>query len=75
MAVPAVTPVTTPVEVFTVALPLLLLHVPLAGVEFKLVVNPTHTTGLPVIVVGLALTLTVVDVEPVNPLPSVTVNV
>ena len=44
-----VTPVTIPVPDPTVALPLLLDHVP-PGVEFdKLVVAPTQTVGVPVI--------------------------
>ena len=64
--VPATAPVTTPVAGFMIALPLLLLHVPPAGVEFNVVVKPTHTAALPVIAVGLALTVTVaVTVHPV----------
>ena len=57
--VPATEPVTTPeVESAMVALPLLLLQVPPAGVEFKVVVSPMHTVNVPVSVVGLALTVT-----------------
>ena len=56
--VPAIAPVTTPVAGFIVALLLLLLHVPPAGVEFKVVVDPTHTTNVPVIAVGFILTVT-----------------
>ena len=64
--VPATEPVTTPVAGFIVALPLLLLHVPPAGVEFKVVVNPTQTVLSPAIVEGFAFTVTgVVLMQPV----------
>ena len=48
-----------PVDDPTVALPLLLLHVPPAGVEFNVVVNPTQTFNVPVILVGFELTVTI----------------
>ena len=56
---PLATPVTTPVADATVAsVILLLLHVPPDGVEFNVVVAATHSTAVPVIAVGIALTLT-----------------
>ena len=60
LSVPAVLPITTPVPEPTDALPVpaTLLHVPPAGVEFNVVVKPMHTFNVPVIVVGLALTVT-----------------
>ena len=64
--VPAVTPVTIPVDDPTVALPLLLLHVPPAGVEFNVVVKPTQTLKTPVIAVGFGFTVTMaVLIQPV----------
>ena len=46
--VPATEPVMTPeVAVPTVALPLLLLHVPPAGVPVRVVVRPAHTLAVP----------------------------
>ena len=65
--VPATEPVTTPdVDKAIVALPLLLVQVPPAGVEFNVVVKPTHTFVVPVIVVGFELTVTgVVIMQPV----------
>ena len=64
--VPAIAPVTTPVTGFIVAFPLLLLHTPPAGVVFNVVVKPTHTFVVPVIVVGCELTVTtVVLIQPV----------
>ena len=68
---PATIPVTIPVEDPTVALPLLLLHVPPAGVEFSVVVAPTHTVGFPVMVVGFGLTVTMVGVALIQPVLSV----
>ena len=66
---PPFTPVTTPV-VDMLPLPgLLLVHVPPPGVEFNVVVEPTHTAndGLAVIVVGLGLIDTVaVLIQPVE---------
>jgi len=38
---------------------LLLLHVPPAGVEFSVVLSPTHTFSEPVIIVGFGLIVTV----------------
>ena len=68
VAVPAATPVTTPAFV-TVAIALLLLtHVP-PVVGDKVVVDPTHTDVLPVILtVGSAFTVTaeVVLLQPVD---------
>ena len=52
-------PVTTPLELPTLTLPLALLHVPPAGVEFNVVAKPTQTLGIPVIVPGLGFTVTV----------------
>ena len=49
VAVPTVLPVTTPVPVPTVALPLLLLHTPPDVASVKLVVPPVQTVGVPVI--------------------------
>ena len=57
-------PVTVPFVPLTAATPaLLLLHVPPAGVEFNIVLDPEHTLKVPVIVVGLALTVTGVLVK------------
>ena len=67
--VPAVTPVTIPVDDPTVALPLLLLHVPPAGVEFNVVVRPTQTFNVPVIAVGFGFTVTTAVL--IQPVPSV----
>ena len=61
--VPAIDPVTIPVDEPIVALPLLLLQVPPAGTEFNVVVKPTQTVFPPVIVVGLAFTLTTVVIK------------
>ena len=66
--VPATEPVTTPeVDKAIVALPLLLLHVPPAGVEFNVVVNPTHTFVVPVMVVGFGFTVTMTVAGGVQP--------
>ena len=65
--VPAIEPVTTPVVGDMVALPLLLLHVPPAGVEFKVVVKPTQTLVVPVIVVGFGFTVTTAVTDGVQP--------
>ena len=60
MAVPTLTPVTTPDPDPTVAIPVLpLVHVPPAGVEFNVVVVPEQTVAVPVIAVGAVLTVTV----------------
>ena len=55
---PTVEPVTIPVDEPIVALPLLLLHTPAAGVEFNVVVSPTHTFIVPAIKEGSAFTVT-----------------
>ena len=48
-------------------LPLLLLQVPVAVVELNEVVKPTHTESIPVIGLGLGLTVTTVElIQPVN---------
>ena len=67
VGVPAAIPVTTP-EVLTEPSPmLLLLQVPVPGVEPSAVVKPTHTDGVPVIAVGNGLTVTImVVVQPVT---------
>ena len=68
--VPATEPVTTPdVDNAIVALPLLLVQVPPAGVEFNVVVKPIHTFGVPVIIVGLSFTVTTVVM--MQPVPNV----
>ena len=52
-AVPAATPVTTPVAEFTVAIPVLpLLHVPPLVALLNVVVLPTHTVAVPVVAVS-----------------------
>ena len=56
--VPAVEPVTIPVDEPIVALLLLLLQTPPDGVEFNVVVKPAHTLSVPVIEEGLGLTVT-----------------
>ena len=63
---PAAEPVTIPVTASMIAFPLLLVHVPPAGVEFNVVVKPIHTLSVPVMAVGLAFTVTVVvAIQPV----------
>ena len=66
---PPLTPVTTPVVDTTLpSAGILLLHRPPAGVEFNVVVKPTHTAneGTAVIAVGLAFTVTTaVLIQPV----------
>jgi len=66
-AVPWDTPVTTPVDSPTVATAALLVdHVPPAVPSPSDVVEPTQTTGIPVIDSGIEFTVTVlVDVHPV----------
>ena len=59
IAVPAITPVTMPVPVPTVATPvLLLLHRPPAVTSNKATLAPSHITLVPVIAAGLGLTVT-----------------
>jgi hypothetical protein len=61
--VPAAIPETTPEENPTVALPvLLLLQVPVAGVELNVVNDPTHTAKVPEIDEGSAFTVTTIVV-------------
>jgi hypothetical protein len=69
IAVPAVTPVTTPVNEPTVATAvLLLLQLPPGEDEVRVVVSPTHTLAAPLIVPGPAFTVTtVVAKQPVEP--------
>jgi len=47
-----------------------LLQMPPAGVEASLVVDPTHTTGVPVmaLMTGNAFTVTVLEALPTQPL-------
>ena len=55
---PDETPVTTPVEDTTVAIPVLpLVHVP-PPASLKVVVNPAHTVPVPVMDVGNGFTVT-----------------
>ena len=64
MAVPALTPVTTPVPEPTVAIPMLpLVHVPPAGVEFNVVVKPVQTVAVPVMAVGVVFTVTACETK------------
>lgn len=59
VGVPAAIPVTAPVPLPTAASPALLLdHDPPEGVEFKVVVKPTHTLNVPVNAVGVVFTVT-----------------
>lgn len=58
--VPVATPVTTPEEEPTVAIPVLpLVHVPPDEVLLNVVVDPTHTFVVPVMVAGNGFTVTV----------------
>jgi hypothetical protein len=67
LAVPGLTPVTRPVVIPTVAIPVLpLLHVPPVVALLSVVVCPTQTTGLPELVASAAFTVsTAVRVQPV----------
>ena len=50
-----------------IALTLLLVQVPPVGVEFKVVVKPTQTSGVPVIIDGLELIeITTLSKQPVG---------
>ena len=70
---PAAIPVTAPVPLPTAARPALLLdHDPPEGVEFKVVVKPTHTLNVPVNAVGVVFTVTTA-VAATGPQPLVTV--
>jgi hypothetical protein len=62
IGVPADTPVTAGPETVAIARSLLV-HVPPAGVELSVVVKPTHTLRVPVIVDGLVFTVTTVVVR------------
>jgi hypothetical protein len=76
VAVPAATPVTTPVLEFTVATDALDdVQTPFAVALVKVVVEPAHTSVVPLIAAttGIALIVTVVLAVAVQPLPSVTV--
>lgn len=70
VAVPAETPVTTPVEEPTVATPVLpLLHVPNNVASSSVVVELTHTVIVPVMAAGSGLTDT--TTERAQPVPNV----
>ena len=76
VAVPAATPVTTPVLEFTVATAVFDdVHTPPAVALVNVVVEPAHTSVVPLIAAttGIALIVTVVFTVEVQPLPSVTV--
>jgi hypothetical protein len=65
IAVPAATPVTTPVELMVATPVLLLLHVPPGVISDKLVVRPTQTLSVPVIAAGFGLTVMItVAIQP-----------
>ena len=72
VATPALTPVTTPLLLFTVAVPVAaLLHVPPPVVVVSVAVPPTHTAAIPLIAAGTAYTVTIfTDAQ-----PAVVVNV
>jgi hypothetical protein len=60
-AVPAATPITTPVPEPTVATPVLpLLQVPPLALLLNVVVLPMHTDAVPVIVAGTGFTVMIV---------------
>lgn len=62
---PALLPVTTPENVFTNALPLLLPHVPPASLFVSVVIAPSHTALEPAIAAGSALTVaTALTIQP-----------
>jgi hypothetical protein len=74
VAVPAVTPVTTPVDGSTVATPgALLLHEPLAVTHARVVLDPWHTALAPVIAAGVVLVIVTVVVLEQLPVVPVTV--
>ena len=72
VATPALTPVTTPLLLFTVAVPVdPLLHMPPPVVVVSVAVPPTHTAAAPLIAAGTAYTVTIfTDAQ-----PAVVVNV
>ena len=57
VAVPAVTPVTTPVDEPIVAFALPLLHVPPVTRSLSVVVAPAHTLAVPAMAVGTGFTV------------------
>jgi hypothetical protein len=63
VAVPAAIPVTTPVVLIVAVNALLLVHVPPVVVLARVVVLPSHTAWVPVIVAGKAFTVIVADVS------------
>ncbi len=75
VAVPADTPVTTPVELTEAIAALDDVQTPFAVALASAVVEPEHTSVVPVIAAttGIALTVTVVVTDDVQPLPFVTV--
>ena len=79
VAVPALTPVTDPVDELTIAVAVFELdHVPPVVVFTKVTLEPSHTDVVPVIAttVGNAFTVTVVaELVALHPLLFVTVNV
>jgi len=76
LTVPAVTPVTIPVEP-TVALPLLALHVPPEVASVNVIVEPTHTAEGPEIAAGNGFIVSVAEAlqTPKGPVEQTTVNV
>jgi hypothetical protein len=70
VAVPAATPVITPLEALTVAMPVLEeLYVPPVVVEVNVVVEPIHTDAVPVsaATVGAVFTVTSLVTDVVHP--------
>ena len=59
VAVPAVTPLTTPAEPTVATLAAEVIHVPPAGAEVNVVVEPPQTVAVPVITSGNGVTVTV----------------
>ena len=67
MLLPAVTPVTLPDVELTVALPLLLVHVPPVMASLSVVLRVVQTLVIPVIAAGTGLTVNdVVFIQPVG---------
>jgi hypothetical protein len=71
--VPGVLPFTAPVAEIVATAALLLLQVPDAVAEFRVVVNPTHTLNVPVIAAGSGLIVTIAEL--LQPLRSVQVMI
>jgi hypothetical protein len=65
IAVPGLTPLTTPVEPTVAMDKLLLAHTPPAVVSARVVVEPAHTLIVPVMLTGNGFTVTTVVVKPV----------